>query len=147
LRPVGRTMVVTLGNSLRSDDGVGPFIASKTAFTGPNRKILNGETVPENTVKEIVGWRPAKLILIDAADFGGAPGDLKIIPLENIRKYAALSTHDFPLDVTYSVVREKTGCKITVLGVQIKTAEFGEVLSEEVEKSALKIIEYFNAVE
>ena len=57
-----------------------------------------------------------------------------------------MSTHSFPLSVTFSIIKEDTGCELAVIGVQAKSLDYKEGLSPEVEKSASELSEYFNKI-
>ena len=144
LAPRGRTLVVTLGSTLRADDGVGPYIAGRVKFGNPSFRLIDAGTTPENIVQDAVNFRPDKIIIIDAARFGGAAGEIAVIPPDKINQGPVISTHSFPLSVTFSVVKEDTGAELVVVGVQAESLEYREGLSPEVEESASKLVHYFN---
>ena len=144
--PSGRTLLITIGNPLRADDGVGPFVGERVRFRRPEHRVINACTTPENIAQSAIDFRPGKIILLDAARFGGRPGEVKIVPLEDISRQALVSTHSFPLGVTFSIVREDTGAELLALGVEPGSLEFREGLTPEVERTASSLIEYFNAV-
>ncbi|MCK4935251.1 MAG: hydrogenase maturation protease [Elusimicrobiales bacterium] len=141
----GRTLLVTIGNSFRGDDGVGPFIGEKVQ-SKENFKVINAESTPENIVSEAVDFRPDKIIIIDAANFGGATGEIRVIPLEKVAQYSCLSTHNLPLHITFGIIIKDTGATLTIVAVQGKKMDYEEKLSPEVETSALNLIEYFNKI-
>ena len=146
LAPAGRTLVVTLGNSLRADDGVGPFVAGLVKFKNPALRLIDAGTTPENIARDVINFKPEKIILIDAARFGAAPGELAVIPLDKINQYTVLSTHSFPLGVTFSIIKRDTGAELAVIGVEPKSLDYVEGLCPEVKDSALKLAEYFNSI-
>ena len=143
--PSGRTLLITVGNVLRADDGVGPFVGARVRFNRPEYRVINAFTTPENVAQNAIDFRPDKIVLLDAATFGGRPGDVRIIPLEDISRQAAVSTHSFPLSVTFSIVREDTGAELVALGVEPGSLDFKEGLTPEVERTALSLIECFNS--
>ncbi len=146
LAPRGRTLLITIGNPLRADDGVGPYVGERVRFRDPEHTVINAGTTPENVAQRAIDLRPDKIILLDAARFGGAPGECRVIPLEDISRQTVLSTHSFPLGVTFSIVREDTGAELTALGIEPGSMEFGEGLSPEVERTAAELISYFNSL-
>ena len=147
LAPRGRTLVITLGSELRADDGVGPYVFARVKFTRPDLRLLDGGTTPENIAQTAIDWKPDKIILIDAASFGGAAGEARLIPLEAINRATVLSTHSFPLSVTFSIVKEDTGSELVIIGVQVKSLDYEEGLSPEVEETASKLALYFNNID
>lgn len=147
LAPRGRTLVITLGSELRADDGVGPSVFSRLKPRRPDLRVMDGGTVPENIAQSAIDWKPDKIILIDAANFGGAAGEVRLIPLEAINLQTVLSTHSFPLSVTFSIVKEDTGAELAIVGVQVKCLDHIEALSPEVEETASKLAQYFNNID
>ncbi|MEI7529500.1 MAG: hydrogenase 3 maturation endopeptidase HyCI [Elusimicrobiota bacterium] len=146
LAPKGRTLVITLGSILRADDGVGPYVCEHVKFARPDLRLLDAGTTPENIAQTAIDWKPDKVILIDAAHFGGEAGELRVIPLEAINQQTVLSTHSFPLSVTFSIVKEDTGAELVVVGVQARSLDYKEGLSPEVQESASKLAGYFNSI-
>jgi hydrogenase 3 maturation protease len=146
LAPKGRTLVITLGSTLRADDGVGPYVCAHVTFNRPDLRLMDAGTTPESIAQTAIDWKPDKVILIDAAHFQGRAGELRVIPLEGINQATVVSTHSFPLSVTFSIVREDTGAELVVVGVQAKSLDYAEGLSPEVEKSASELSEYFNKI-
>jgi len=146
IAPKGRTLLITVGNPMRADDGVGPFVGEKVVFKNPECGVINAYTTPENIAQTAIDFKPDKIILLDAAHFGGEPGEIKIIPLEDLGRHAVISTHSFPLSVTFSVVREDTGAEVTALGVEPGNMDLAEGLTPAVKESALNLIDYFNTI-
>ncbi len=147
IAPRGRTLLITIGNPLRADDGLGPFVGENVRFKSPDCRVINACTTPENIAQTAIDLKPDKIILLDAAYFGGRPGELRIIPLELIDKQTVISTHSFPLRVTFSIVKEDTGAELVAIGIEPGSMEFEEGLTPEVKESALRLIEYFNNIE
>ncbi len=146
LAPRGRTLVITLGSTLRADDGDGPYVCTHVKFSRPDLRLLDAGTTPESIAQTAIDWKPDKIILVDAAHFQGAAGELRVIPLEAINQQTILSTHSFPLSVTFSIVKEDTGAELVVVGVQAKSLDYKEGLSPEVEETASKLADYFNSL-
>jgi len=74
----------------------------------------------ENIVSDAVAFKPNKIIIVDAANFGGVTGEIRVIPLDKIAQYSSLSTHNFPLQVTFGLILKDTGASLTIIGVQSK---------------------------
>jgi hydrogenase 3 maturation protease len=146
LAPKGRTLVVTLGSTLRADDGVGPYVCAHVKFRRPDLRLLDAGTTPENIAQTAIDWKPEKIILVDAAHFQGEAGEIRVIPLDAINQSTIMSTNSFPLSVTFSIVKEDTGCELAVIGVQAKSLDYKEGLSPEVEAAGRKLVDYFNAL-
>ena len=138
-RPSGKTLVITVGNPYRSDDGVGPFIAANVTNPRNHILILDAGERPESVVFKAIELKPGRTIIIDAADFGGAPGEVRIIP-ESAVPDVIHSTHNFPLTVVSRMISDDTGAEVFFVGIQYENMSYGEVLTSEVRASAEKLI-------
>jgi hydrogenase 3 maturation protease len=132
------SVILTVGNPFRSDDGVGPYIASKLSST-KSLMIIDAQYNPENVIEDIVSFKPKRILVIDAADFRGIPGEARLIDGEHIPD-TTLSTHSIPLPIVTSILIDDTGARVDFLGIQPKSVEMGEGLSEEIRTTADIII-------
>lgn len=132
-------VILTVGNTLRSDDGLGPFIASKLE-TGENLTIVDAGSNPENVIDDIIELKPKNILIIDAADFKAEPGVVRLIDKDDIPE-TTLSTHTISLKVIAEILAQDTKAQIKFLGVQAKNVELGEGMCDEVKTAALGIIE------
>ena len=140
-----KTLIITIGNNLRSDDRVALYIADNIKALPFYITLLNAEDKPENIIDPAVEIMPKKIIIIDAANFGDLPGEIRLIPYELIPD-STLSTHTFPLKIIIKILEEDTKSKVYFLGIQIENAELGETISNKVKESADEIIEYLNSL-
>jgi len=138
---VGKTVYITIGNSLRGDDGVGPYIAAELTDMHQDCILLDAADKPENIVDDAIDHNPTKTVFIDASDFGGNFGDIKVIPEQNIPQ-TSYSTHMFPIPVISAIITRDTHSKSFFIGIQVKSVGFGANMCDEVLKSADAII-YF----
>ena len=133
-------MILGIGNTLRGDDGVGSYLIKNLTLPITNYKLQMfdcGET-PENFLQPIIEAKPAILIVVDCADFGGDPGGVKqLSPSQVVR--SGLSTHSISLNFFLDRVQEETNAQIFVLGIQPQTTALGENLSEPVRNSLRKV--------
>ncbi|MBF0320530.1 MAG: hydrogenase 3 maturation endopeptidase HyCI [Nitrospirae bacterium] len=145
LRPAqsGRTAILGVGNSMRMDDGVGPYIVNRLTSLPANIVCIDTGVCPENFVEDIIAFRPSKMIVIDAADFGGRCGEPRLIAEQDIPTYT-LTTHSFPISITTRLIASETGCEVFFIGIQVKSTAFGEGISEEVYRGADSIIDCIN---
>ena len=142
----GKLLIITAGNTLRGDDGVGPYIGESVAINHPRLGILNTGDRPEDALSAAGEMNPSRCLVIDAAVFGGAPGEARMLP-EKLIPDKTLSTHTFPLKIVTSLLRSDTGADILFLGIQPEKVSFGEGLSAAVKKTADEIIHFINSGE
>jgi hydrogenase 3 maturation protease len=138
----GRVVIACIGNQLRGDDGVGPFIGSQVQATDRVRVVDCGET-PENFLGVIARQRPEKVVIIDAARFGGRPGEVRLVKKEEIGG-GGLSTHDAILTLFADFIEEQTGARTFFLAIQPERSEVGRGLTLSVEKAALSVAAAIN---
>jgi len=129
-------MLLGIGNTLRRDDGIGCVVARR--FTHPGWKAIECGTAPENFTAVVRREQPDILVLVDAADMGLAPGDLRRIPADKIQD-VGIGTHQLPLShlIAYLASDAKV---ITFIGIQPKSVADGEAISTEVIDGAQRLM-------
>jgi hydrogenase 3 maturation protease len=143
LSSCGRLVIIGVGSSLNCDDGAGPAVA-EALISGLNNDfpenitVYNGCTAPENFTGEIKRFSPASLLIVDAADFSGIPGSIKLIGLKDISG-ATFSSHMLPVRIMADYLEKETGCKTTLLGIQPESVQYGDELSAPVAAAVEKI--------
>jgi len=137
LRP--SVLVLGIGNRLKGDDAVGPYIASLLSESQGNQVVAPGDftivaldcgTVPENYTGIVRRVRPYHLVLVDAADMGLEAGAVRIVPVDMIGSLG-LSTHSMPLSMFISYVADIAG-RTTLIGIQPEGMQLGADLSDDV---------------
>jgi hydrogenase maturation protease len=127
---------IGLGNVDRGDDAVGIRFAADLGRINPKRFFSEEHGLEEN-VLDILNRKDADtVIFVDACDMGAKPGDIGFLRIEDVGE--SISTHKVPLSVLMALVR-KGGKEPFLLGIQPKTLEFEDDLSDEVATSLNKI--------
>ena len=123
--------VVGVGSVMRGDDGVGPEVVAELMKRGFTLPCVDAAEVPEN----YGGWVPKQkleaVVFVDAVDFGGEPGECRVIPFEHLM-ISASNTHRMRLHYTVMFLRDEWEGDAILVGVQPKSVKLGEGLSEEV---------------
>jgi hydrogenase 3 maturation protease len=137
-----RTMLVGIGNPLRGDDGVGPYIVElvRRRCASPRLEFLNVEDVPENFAFRIAAGEARNVVFVDAVIAGRAPeGTVLFAPLEEFDEVGeTASTHKLALKLSGRVL-EDAGKKVYLLGIVPKTTAVGAKLTPEVRRTALRL--------
>lgn len=141
---VNSALIIGVGNEFRCDDAAGIIAARKL------KELLPGEiTVCEcdgDGAKLIDLWHGYNnVILIDAVSFGAEPGNIRIInanETEFPKETALHSSHMFSVAeaVETSRVLKKLPASIIIYGIEGKSYELGNNVSDEVKKSVDKVI-------
>lgn len=145
LRPSasGKTVYFTTGNRHRGDDGVGPFIAERLYTDRKDIVIINAGEKPESFLEEIIRENPTKSVFIDAADFHGEAGEVRMLQPHTLHDLF-ISTHRFPLRILAQIIEEDTASDVFFIGIQIHRVCFGIQMDRRIEKSAQSIIDFVN---
>nr|WP_281034190.1 hydrogenase maturation peptidase HycI [Methanothermus fervidus] len=134
-----------MGNELRSDDGIGPYIVSRL----PNNKkvvLLNAGTAPDKFTWKIKIEDPSHILIIDAINMGKKPGKIEFIDKKEIAEYEMSSTHSIPLSYTIKYLESQGNYKIGLVGIQPKNLNIDTKISYEVKKAGNKLIKILSDI-
>ncbi len=138
----GRVVVLGIGNTLRSDDGAGSILAQgikdKVSFT-----VFDAQASPENYLDKIIRENPDTILIIDAVDFGGRPGELRMLEGDEVKTANLFSTHNASISLTINYLQTHIAADIIILIIQPKTIALGEDLSPEVKEALGSLEEWF----
>ena len=138
--PEGKIVIITLGNDLRGDDTAGVLFGSIIKGNTPF-DVFEGFDAPENITRLVIESRPDIILIADAMDFGGNPGDVKLASSDDLGS-DSISTHG-TLGLFVNYLQKETGAVIYILGFQPKSLELGTEISPEVSHSVKNIAEEF----
>ncbi|MGY5861307.1 MAG: hydrogenase 3 maturation endopeptidase HyCI [Candidatus Thorarchaeota archaeon] len=138
-----RVAILGIGNDLRTDDGIGPFIISGLDVESSSLLIENVGSVPEAFARPLAKFGAERIIMIDAADMKKPSGHIELITKDRIGGIA-ISTHSMPLSFLMMYLEQETGAQTILLGIQPQDIQFGEGLTPELGKVAQKIISTLN---
>ncbi|MGD2072039.1 MAG: hydrogenase maturation peptidase HycI, partial [Candidatus Thorarchaeota archaeon] len=134
-----RLAILGIGNDLRTDDGLGPFIVDNISLDDPTLLIENVGSVPEAFARPLSEFGAERIIMVDAADMQKPPGHVELVTKDRIAG-VALSTHSMPLSFLMMYLEQETGGRTILLGVQPHNIQFGEGMTPEIQDVAEKII-------
>ncbi len=126
----GKVVVVGIGNTLRADDGAGSLVAERLRERYPD-VVFDAAQAPENYLAPIRRADPDVVVLVDAADFGGSPGEVRAATAEDVEGLM-MGTHAAPLSVFMRVLKDETGADVMLLAVQAATTTLGADMTREV---------------
>jgi hydrogenase 3 maturation protease len=132
--------ILGIGNELRTDDGLGPFIVENINFEDSSVLIENVGSVPEAFTCPLAEFGAERIIMVDAADMQKQPVYMELVTKDRIGGIA-LSTHSMPLSFLMMYLEQETGGRTILLGVQPKNVQFGEGMTPEIQNVAERIIQ------
>ena len=129
-----------IGNELRRDDSVGLAVIDGLGalIDDPSISLVKCHEVPENFTGRVKRFNPACVILIDAADFSGAPGEFRVFELNELEGIE-ITTHRPSLAMLGEYLQSETSASIFVIGIQPADQEFGEGLSPAVRRASTMV--------
>lgn len=127
--------IVGIGNELNGDDAAGVLAAralhatlkasSSAEELDSGVLIIEAGPAPENFTGPLRRFQPDLVILVDAADFGAAPGTITWIDWQDVDGLSA-STHTLPPTVFSEFLIHELGCEIGLIGIQASQTEFDQ---------------------
>lgn len=148
LRDFEKLIVLGVGNELKSDDGVGPFIVKKLIgedIENDGLMFINAETVPENFTGKIRKENPSHVIIVDACLMGLQPGEIRIVDKNDFADIG-ISTHSMSLSYFVRYLEKDTDFKVIFVGIEPETMDWGEAPTAEVEKTAYEFMEILKGI-
>jgi hydrogenase 3 maturation protease len=137
------TCLVGVGNPLRRDDGVGPWIigALRAGLAGSPIRLVDAQDVPENFVPVIARDACRNVVFIDAVSAGGPPGSVVFGPLAEFGEIESFSTHKLALSFSAKYL-EPAGKKVFLLGIVPADLAFGTGFSAPVGRAAAAVRDF-----
>lgn len=142
--------VIGCGNSNRSDDGVGVFVARKLRerFGNPQEGKLRIFDAGSDGMAVMFKARGSEsLVIVDASRTGSEPGAVFEVPGEELEGEPAhaLNLHDFRWDhALYAgrkIFKEEFPQDVTVFLIEAGSLELGVTLTAEAERAANVVID------
>ena len=133
-RLAGRAVaLVGVGNRLRGDDGVGSWLAERLGARC-RAPVFDAETVPEDVLGPLLALAPEVVVLVDAADHGGRPGETCVAPARELAGRCG-STHGMLL-LLLARALESRGVEAWLVGIQPARTDAGAPVSAAVAAGA-----------
>lgn len=131
----GVNVVFTVGSVLRGDDAAGPALA-KRLLDDPIEgwTVVDGGQTPEDDLGYIRRLAPHRLLLVDAAAMGHAPGEIRVVTADDVATQFLVTTHTLP--ITFLLGELESMCdEVTFLGIQPASTDFFNPLSMPVRRA------------
>jgi hydrogenase 3 maturation protease len=143
LKGAARPCILGAGSCLMADDAAGVMITDaliERFGKEPGRfAAFSGGTAPECFTGEIKKFNPDLVLIIDAADMGLAPGEVRSIEPTEVSG-VSFSTHMLPLKVMLDYLNKEIGCRTAIVGIQSESLEFGGEMCSAVSRTVEVLI-------
>lgn len=144
-----KLIVLGVGNELKCDDGVGPYVIRKLKYENieDEKRILfiDAQTVPENFTGKIRKENPSHLIIVDACLMGSEPGDIKIVDKDDFAQIG-ISTHSMSLSFFVRYLEQDTDFKIIFVGIEPESMDYADNPTPNVEKTADEFVNILKGI-
>ena len=131
--------IISLGNELRGDDGIGPRVLERlTNIKHPiPTKFINAGADAFILLEHLVDSDP--LVLIDCAQMGKEPGSVHKFKVNNHnlkKSNSLLNLHGFSFaEIMHLAQQVGNPASCTIIGIEPKSTEIDTALSPEAEKA------------
>lgn len=129
-------LFVGMGNRIKSDDGVGIYIAEQLKDKGLQNVIIAENSI-ENYLGKINNHPSDTLVIIDAVDLNQPAGYYELLPISKIINTTS-NTHNLSLDTISSFL---DASEQWVLGIQPGDVAFGMEMSADMFQIADQVVE------
>jgi hydrogenase 3 maturation protease len=129
---MGASVILTVGNSLMGDDAAGPKLAGMLMATpAVGWDLIDGGAAPENEVQRVRALRPQRVLVVDAAEMGLNPGEIRLVDETIIADQCFMTTHTLPLTFLIEALRD-FAADVQLLAIQPALVAFGFPMSSKV---------------
>lgn len=129
----GRVCLLGIGNRYHHDDAFGPYLA-EAMESRPDYDVIDAGIVPEDYIETAAHKHPASILMVDATDFGGQPGEVRLLYPDQVA-YSGVSTEAGSLRMLAEYMKARTHARIALLAVQPADTSDGKGLSAPVAKA------------
>ena len=129
----GRVCLLGIGDRYHHDDAIGPYLA-EAMESRPDYDVIDAGISPEDYIEMTAHKHPDTILMVDATDFGGEPGEVRLLYPESVA-YSGVSTQAGSLRMLAEFMQARTHARIALLGVQPADTSDGKGLSPDVSKT------------
>jgi hydrogenase maturation protease len=129
----GRVCLLGIGNRYHHDDALGPYLA-EALESRPDYDVIDAGVIPEDYIEMTAHKHPETILMVDATDFGGEPGEVRLLYPEHVG-YSGVSTQAGSLRMLAEFLQARTHARVGLLAVQPADVSDGKGLSPPVSKT------------
>lgn len=136
-----KVCLLGVGHALRGDDAAGVILARllKRQLQSAKVKVIEAGVAPENCCGPVLNWNPDLILIVDAADMGAVPGDVRWLAWSEVLADGG-TTHHFSLSLLAGYLAAEAQCPVSLLGIQPADTRFCATLSPSVTASVARTV-------
>ena len=135
----GRVCLLGIGNRYQHDDAIGPYLA-EALESRPDYDVIDAGIIPEDYIETTANKHPDTILMVDATDFGGEPGEVRLLYPENVAS-SGVSKQAGSLRMLSEYLHARTHARIGLLAVQPADTSDGKGLSQPVAETLDDLLE------
>jgi len=139
-----KVVILGVGNTLKGDDAAGPLVCECLSGRVPAR-VIDAGTAPENYIRPVLEVSPDVLLIVDAVDFGGCPGQIRVCAPDQVHRFA-FSTHALSLHLSIDVIRREKKLEVYLIGIQATGTRLGDCLSPAMREAVETVVDTLTAL-
>jgi len=133
-----KAVLLGVGNPDRGDDALGPVLAERLGDVGSLSSIVC-EEVPENFTGLVREAGPEVILLVDAVDFFGHPGEVVLLKAQDFAE-RRFNTHHASLAMVMEFLERETKSPVWLLGVQPAQVVPGQAMTGEIDETINQLV-------
>ena len=138
-----RPTLVGIGSRWHADDAAGPAVISRVSDR-VSTKCIDAGDAPERHLGEVIESGAEAVLLLDAVDFGGVPGEIALFAVGDLPGRAS-TTHTSSLQLLMRYLEAEGNAEVLLVGIQPASVAFGNAMSAEVVASVDALAELLQA--
>lgn len=128
-------VLFAVGSVLRGDDAAGPLLAKMmTRDPLPGWEVVDGGQTPEDELRVVRRLAPKLVVVVDAADMGLAPGEVRRLTAQDVAVNFLITTHALPMTFLLDQLGQ-TADRVVFLGIQPADTSFFNPLTPAVREA------------
>jgi len=140
----GHVCLVGIGNRYLHDDGVGSLIA-EALEPGAKFDVIDAGFMPENYLEIVADTHPDTILMVDATDFGGVPGEVILIQPDKVA-YSGEHNQAGSLRMLAEYMQARTKARVALVAIQPADLSAGESLTPVVSDTFKDLLETLPAI-
>jgi hydrogenase 3 maturation protease len=125
-----RPVLIGIGSRWHADDAAGPAVVSRVSGLVAVRCIDAGDA-PERHLGEAIAGGADAIVLLDAVDFGGEPGEIAVLTAAELPDRLS-TTHTSSLRLLMRYLATESDADVLLVGIQPAQIIFGQPMTEAV---------------
>ncbi|MCU0611317.1 MAG: hydrogenase maturation protease [Candidatus Eisenbacteria bacterium] len=137
----GRVVLAALGDRTAGDDAAALSLIDLLDTT-TNLTLLDCGSYPQNFLGVISRDRPEVVMLVDAAELGLQPGEVRVLDRSSVTDWGG-GSHGFPMELLMQQIEVLAAAQVFLLAIQVGGLTRGAPLHPDVRRAVEELAAFF----